>query len=148
MGGRRRGRPETPRLSVDAVFRSGSELLLVERGHPPFAGRWALPGGFVELDESCEQAVLRELEEETGLRGRVRSLLGVYSAPGRDPRGPTASAVYLIAGRRGRPRGGDDARNARWWPLRALPPLAFDHDQVVADARASWARSSRRRRRP
>ncbi|MCI4335389.1 MAG: NUDIX hydrolase [Thermoplasmata archaeon] len=142
----RRGRPTTPSLTVDAFFRSGRELLLVRRGHPPFRGRWALPGGFVELTESCEHAVLRELREETGLTAKVHRLLGVYSAPGRDPRGPNASAVFEVRGRRGRPVGGDDAREARWWPVDALPPLAFDHDQIVADALARAAPRRRTRR--
>jgi 8-oxo-dGTP diphosphatase len=139
----KRGRPVTPALTVDAYFASSGDLLLVRRRYPPFVGRWALPGGFVELGESCEQAVVRELEEETGVRGRVGRLLGVYSDPRRDPRGPSASAVYEIRGRRRTPTGGDDAKEARWWPLGGLPPLAFDHELIVREAMLSLRRSSR-----
>ncbi|MCI4346155.1 MAG: NUDIX hydrolase [Thermoplasmata archaeon] len=135
-----RGRPVTPALTVDAFFLSGRKLLLVRRRYPPFEERWALPGGFVELGESCETAVLRELHEETGTRGRIVRLLGVYSDPKRDPRGPSASVVYQVAGRRKAARGGDDAREARWWPFESLPPLAFDHEQIVADAKVTLRR--------
>lgn len=128
-------RPRGPALTVDAVWIDRGRVLLVRRGRPPFAGRWALPGGFVEPGESVESAVVRELKEETGLTARIRGLVGVYSAPGRDPRGPTASVVFRVGGRATEPRGGDDAREARWVPLDGAVRLAFDHDQVLRDAR-------------
>jgi 8-oxo-dGTP diphosphatase len=127
--------PSGPKLTVDAVWIRGGRLLLVRRGRPPFRGRWALPGGFVELDESTEQAVGRELKEETGLTARPAGVVGVYSEPGRDPRGPTVTIAYRMRGRGGRPAGADDAREAAWFPLRRLPRLAFDHDRIVRDAR-------------
>jgi 8-oxo-dGTP diphosphatase len=111
-------------------------VLLVRRGNEPFAGRWALPGGFVDEDETPEAAARREFAEETGLEytGEVQ-LVGIYGEKGRDPRGWTVSAVYLarydaevIA------RAGDDAADARWFGADELPILAFDHDRVVADA--------------
>lgn len=123
-----------PSLAVDAVWIAGTQILLVRRGRPPFRGHWALPGGFVEVNESVEQAVLRELEEETGLRPVRYRFLGVYSRPGRDPRGPSASVAFLMRGRPSSPRGGSDAREASWLPLARTHALAFDHSEIVADA--------------
>jgi len=132
--------PPGPKLTVDALWVSSGELLLVRRGREPFRGAWALPGGFVEPTESVEMAVARELEEETGLRARPVGLLGVYSRPGRDPRGPTVSVVFRMVGRKQVPHGGDDAAEARWWSVRALPPLAFDHAEIVRDGLAGFRR--------
>jgi 8-oxo-dGTP diphosphatase len=115
-------------------------VLLVRRARPPFAGRWALPGGFVEASETVEKAALRELREETGLRGTIRGLVGVYSGPHRDPRKPTTSVVFLVSGRGGPPRGGDDAAEARWVPIADARRLAFDHDRILRDARARRGR--------
>ncbi|HKV90303.1 MAG TPA: NUDIX hydrolase [Thermoplasmata archaeon] len=129
-----------PKLSVDAVWIAADRLLLVLRARPPFRGSWALPGGFVEPEETVEAAVARELREETGLDARPVGIVGVYSSPGRDPRGPNASVAFQMRGRRGRPHGGDDAEDARWWPLDGLPPLAFDHAEIVADARRALRR--------
>src|SRR5580658_2367801 len=103
-----------PSLAVDAVCLRRGRVLLVRRGHPPFRGSWALPGGFVEIGETVEAAVLRELLEETGLSGHVGPLVGVYSDPTRDPRKHTVSAVFLIHSAGGTPRGGDDAASAEW----------------------------------
>lgn len=132
-----------PMLTADCVVvRSGSEVLLVRRGGEPFKGCWALPGGFMEMDETIEHCAVRELEEETGLRFAERDLrlIGVYSAPGRDPRGRTVTAAYRVelveqSAENGRPVAGDDAAEVRWWPLAALPPLAFDHAEIIAAAR-------------
>ncbi|MGQ0534549.1 MAG: NUDIX domain-containing protein [Methanobacteriota archaeon] len=129
-------RPVTPLLAVDAFVVRGDALLLVRRGRPPFEGSWVLPGGLVEVGETTEAAVLRELAEETALHGRVRGLVGVYSDPKRDPRGHTVSAVYAVDAPEGEPRGGDDAAEARFFPIRELPPLAFDHPKIVRDALA------------
>lgn len=127
----------SPALTVDAVLLKGNEVLLIRRGREPFKGSWALPGGFVEVGETVEDAVRRELVEETGLKGDVVDLLGVYSAPGRDPRGHTVSVTFVLK------VSGivhvddlDDADEARWFPLDALPDLAFDHARITADARA------------
>jgi 8-oxo-dGTP diphosphatase len=111
-------------------------VLLVRRAHEPFEGRWALPGGFVDEGELPETAALRELQEETGLRAGVPfSLVGVYGAPGRDPRGWTVSAAYLaMLDDEVAVRGGDDAAEAAWVPVADLPHLAFDHDVIVRDA--------------
>src|SRR5690242_3481402 len=105
-------RPLGVYLTVDAVWIDRGRVLLVRRAHPPFQGLWALPGGFVGREETAEEAVARELKEETGLEARSVELLGLYSGPKRDPRRPTASAAYLVRGRIGRPKGGDDAAEA------------------------------------
>ena len=114
------------------------EVLLVQRGHEPFKGRWALPGGFVEENEDLPDGAARELEEETGLRPAVMVQIGAWGAPGRDPRGRTVSAVYLAVAAAGRDEvaGADDAAHAAWLPLNALPPLAFDHSDIVPAALA------------
>jgi 8-oxo-dGTP diphosphatase len=124
-----------PALTVDAVYLRGGRVLLVRRAHPPFRGRWALPGGFVGYRETVEAAVRRELAEETGLAATPGPIVGVYSGPDRDTRGPTASVAFLMRGRGGTPRSGDDAGDARWVPLADAVGLAFDHDRILADAR-------------
>lgn len=128
-------RHRNPALTVDAVWIRRGRVLLVRRARPPFRGRWALPGGFVELRETVEAALARELREETGLIGRAGRIVGVYSGPDRDPRKPTTSVAFLVLGRGGAPRAGDDARAAAWVPLREAVGLAFDHDRILADAR-------------
>lgn len=129
------GRPRHA-LTADAVLIEKGRVLLVRRGNPPFKGAFALPGGFVEGDESAETAVLRELSEETGFQGRLVGLVGLYSSPGRDPRGPTATAVYLVERAGGTLRAGDDAASAAFVPVRRASQerLAFDHSDVLKDA--------------
>jgi len=125
---------------VDIVLikerRDGPEILLIQRGHPPFAGHWALPGGFVDENEPLEAAARRELFEEAGVVPPELQQLGAFGDPGRDPRGWTVSVAFWtrIAGDV-TPRAGDDASAARWWPLNALPPLAFDHADIVRQAK-------------
>jgi 8-oxo-dGTP diphosphatase len=134
-------------LTVDVVvLRKASvpSLLLVQRAHPPFAGEWALPGGFVEEGEQVVDAAPRELAEETGLRTGSLRLLGVYDTPGRDPRGWTVSVVYLATVQAEEPvSGADDARDARWFSTDGLPKLAFDHAMIVTDALERQARGGR-----
>lgn len=128
---------EGPTLATDAVVDLGGEVVLIRRGRDPFEGRWALPGGFVELDERVEEACAREVLEETGLGVEIRDLLGVYSDPKRDPRGHVVSVVFVVERIGGELRGGDDAAEARIFPLEDPPPLAFDHDEILADYLAS-----------
>ncbi len=135
---------QNPALTADAIWIARGRVLLVRRGRPPFRGRWALPGGFVELRETVEETVVRELREETGLTARVARLVGVYSGPDRDPRKPTTSVAFLMRGRVATPRGGDDAAAAAWVPLGQARGLAFDHDRMIADARRQM-RARRRR---
>lgn len=128
-------RPKTPILTVDALVERDNALLLVRRAHPPFQGAWALPGGFVDAGETLERAVLRELEEETGIRGANPRLVSVRSEPARDPRFHTATVAFAVDAPSGAPHGGDDASEARFHPLDRLPPLAFDHARIVRDYR-------------
>lgn len=128
-------RREQPALAVDAVvFDAHGRLLLVRRRSAPFQGRFALPGGFVEAGETVEAAVRRELLEETGLKANSQRLIGVYSDPKRDPRGHTVSVAFLVSVATGQPRGGDDAASAHYVPEWRKLKLAFDHDEIVADA--------------
>lgn len=129
-----------PMLTADCmVVNDRNEILLVRRGNEPFKGCWALPGGFMEMDETIEHCAVRELEEETHLKVNEKDirLIGVYSAPGRDPRGRTVTAAYAIHSsliiQHSSLAAGDDATEVRWWPLDSLPPLAFDHAQIVSD---------------
>jgi len=128
-----------PAVTTDAVIfavcRDERYVLLIKRGRPPFEGMWALPGGFLDIDEELEAGVKRELEEETGLTGIELKQLKAYGAVDRDPRHRTISVVfYGITDRRHKVKGMDDAAEARWFPLTDLPPMAFDHAGIVADA--------------
>jgi 8-oxo-dGTP diphosphatase len=127
-------RPVTPAVAVDLVIeledRPGRPVVLIRRGHPP-AGH-ALPGGFVDLGETVEQAAVREAREETGLDVTLVALLGVYSDPARDPRGHTVTIVW-VARASGEPVAGDDAAAILVTDPAAAPPLAFDHDRVLSD---------------
>lgn len=133
-----------PALTVDAVWIRNNRVLLIRRRHPPFRGMWALPGGFVELRETVEAAVVRELREETGLVAHPVGLVGVYSGPDRDPRKPTASVAFLMAGRGGAPKGADDAASATWVSVRRARPLAFDHARILHDALRAWRHRRRK----
>jgi len=135
-------RYKNPALAVDAVWIRRGRILLVRRGKPPFRGAWALPGGFVEQRETVEEALVRELREETGLSGRPLKIVGVYSGPDRDPRKPTTSVAFLVGGRGGKPVGHDDAASAAWVPLAEAHPLAFDHERIVSDARRMVRRAT------
>jgi len=133
-----------PMLTVDVVVcvleHATPRILLVERANPPFAGSWALPGGFVEQGEQVHEAAPRELAEETGLRADRLELLGVYDTPGRDPRGWSVSAVFLARlAREAAVAGADDASDARWFSADRLPRLAFDHGVIIDDALALLA---------
>jgi len=111
------------------------QVLLIKRGHEPFRGRWALPGGFVDLGEDPDDAVGREVEEETGLKGLEFEQFRVYGAVGRDPRGHTVSVVYLaeIVGVAPVVMGGDDAAEAAWFEVGETPEMAFDHGGILGD---------------
>ncbi len=122
-----------PGIAVDGVLIKDNKILLIKRKNEPFKGKWALPGGFVEYGERVEEAVLREFEEEVGIKARIKKLLGVYSDPARDPRGHIISIVFLLEAE-GEPKAGDDAADAKFFNLDKLPPLAFDHEKIIRDA--------------
>lgn len=120
-------------IAVLAPVDSGMGILLIERGQPPFEGSWALPGGFVDIDEELAAAARRELEEETGLDIPDLRQLQTFGKVGRDPRGRTISVVYgAVCAEASVPRAGDDAARAAWHDLAALPELAFDHSEVIS----------------
>ncbi|HSG68157.1 MAG TPA: NUDIX hydrolase [Bacteroidales bacterium] len=125
-----------PALTVDIViFRLTDhvpEVLLIQRANEPYKGYWALPGGFVDKDESLEHAAARELEEETGLKNILLTQMHAFGNPGRDPRGHTVSVVYVGY----LPKGavavaGDDAAKAAWHIPEKLPDMAFDHEAII-----------------
>ena len=132
-----------PALTADCVIfgrdeRGALSVLLIERGGEPYKGCWAFPGGFLEMDETTEEAASRELQEETGLivpagSGQLKEL-GCYSAVDRDPRGRVITIAYYAVIDKAEVKGSDDARQARWFPLSKIPPLAFDHAQILKDA--------------
>jgi len=131
-----------PAVTVDAVVFGfdGAELqiLLIERALEPFAGCWAVPGGFVDMNESLEAAALRELQEETGITRVFLEQLYTFGDVQRDPRGRVISVAYyaLVKPSEHPTAAATDARQARWFPVSDLPPLAFDHDKIVAVALA------------
>ncbi|WP_303918122.1 NUDIX hydrolase [Draconibacterium sediminis] len=125
-------------LTVDAIVYVKSEpttfVLLIERGREPYKNKWALPGGFVDLDETLEKACIRELEEETGLQVEKMQQFRAYDAINRDPRHRTISVVYSVQLKEQKPViGSDDAAQAKWFPINDLPELAFDHAEILAD---------------
>jgi ADP-ribose pyrophosphatase YjhB (NUDIX family) len=141
-----------PALTADVVLFSLRDqivrVLLIERRSPPFAGSWALPGGFVDADEDLEPAARRELLEETGIEVGPLVQLGAIGTPGRDPRGHTVSVVFVGLDPSGRcaANAGDDASRVEWFDVRALPSLAFDHAEILARAVGfieAWATAPR-----
>jgi 8-oxo-dGTP diphosphatase len=137
--------PKTPLLATDCVvFDANGRVLLVRRGHPPFKGEYALPGGFVEVGETVEDACRRELMEETGVKAGRLELVGVYSDPKRDPRTHTCSVVFLTRVRSAVAKAGDDAAAVEWVVPRPGLELAFDHAEVLNDARGALRRAKRK----
>ena len=127
-----------PAVTADCVVitrEAEPKVLLIQRGFDPFKGAWAFPGGFMNMDETTEQCAIRELEEETGLKISKLHQIGAYSKVDRDPRGRTITVAYLaIVDGPIEVAGQDDAARAEWFPLSALPELAFDHADIMADA--------------
>jgi len=130
-----------PRASVtaDAVLFAEKEgqmyVLLIQRGNDPYKGYWAFPGGFLNMDETVAHCAERELEEETGIVLTGMQLAGVYSDVERDPRGRVITAAYTAMTTMPEATAADDAAAAKWWPLNALPKLAFDHETILRDAK-------------
>jgi 8-oxo-dGTP diphosphatase len=130
--------PKTPALTSDCViFDPSSRVLLIRRKHDPYAGCYALPGGFVEIGETVEAACRREAREETGIEVGELRLVGVYSDPGRDPRGHTVSIAYATElSAAASPRSGSDAASAEWIADWRKLRLAFDHSRILEAAEA------------
>ncbi|PHK33512.1 NUDIX hydrolase [Nostoc linckia z16] len=123
-------------VTVDAVVSrpsaEGQELLFIKRKNEPFKGKWALPGGFVDEHEDLRDAAARELREETGLEVNALDQLGAFGKPHRDPRHHTVSVAYIAFAPAGaEATGADDAEEAKWFSVKALPEMAFDHANIV-----------------
>lgn len=127
-----------PAVTADCIVitrDADPKVLLIQRANEPYKGCWAFPGGFMDMVETAEQCAVRELKEETGLEVVGLKQVGCYSAVDRDPRGRTITVAYLavidspvsVAAQ-------DDAARAEWFPLSALPDLAFDHSEIISDA--------------
>ncbi len=127
-----------PAVTADCIVitkEAEPTVLLIQRGNPPFKGAWAFPGGFMDMDETTEQCAIRELEEETGIKVSELHQIGAYSKVDRDPRGRTITVAYLvIVDHPIAVTGQDDAAKAQWFPIDALPSLAFDHKDIMRDA--------------
>ena len=136
-----------PAVTADCVVITRDDepkVLLIQRGNEPFKGQWAFPGGFMNMDETTEQCAVRELEEETGLKVSKIKQIGAYSKVDRDPRGRTVTVAYLaIIDKIEIVKGLDDAAKAQWFPISALPKLAFDHEEIMADANKLYLSLSR-----
>ncbi len=136
--------PQHIYVMVDAVVftyqQEDLQVLLIERKNDPFRGKWALPGGFVEDDESLDTAAYRELEEETGIKADELTQFHAFGKPGRDPRGRAVSVAYFTKVNRAKviPRADTDAANVQWFSINTLPELAFDHADILAKARETF----------
>ncbi len=125
-----------PLLAVDGMLTDGSRILLIRRKNPPYASHWALPGGFVELGETVEAAVKRELREETGVMVYAPILIGVFSSPDRDPRGHVVSCAFLCNHTLAHYKAGSDATEANVFDLDNLPDaIAFDHGEMISQGK-------------
>lgn len=122
-------------MTADCVVFSreetGLSVLLIERVNEPFKGCWAFPGGFMDMDEDAEACAIRELKEETGLEIRSMKQVGAFTEVNRDPRGRTVSIAYYAVIEQSEVKGSDDAAQARWFPIDSIPPLAFDHEEIL-----------------
>ena len=125
--------PETPKLTADVVIPTDEGVVLVRRSNEPFEGQWALPGGFVEIGETVEEAAVRETAEETGLAVEIARLIGVYSEPDRDPRGHNVSVAFIVRVLSGQMQAATDAAEVETMDPRSVE-LAFDHRKIIEDA--------------
>jgi len=129
-----------PSVTVDVIIftlrENDLQVLLIQRGSPPFQNMWAIPGGFIDVDESLEEAALRELREETGVHDVYLEQLYTFGDVDRDPRGRVITVAYfaVVPVNAVQLRAGDDAAEACWWSVYDLPPLAFDHAEILAYA--------------
>ncbi|MCK5698830.1 MAG: NUDIX hydrolase [Candidatus Aenigmarchaeota archaeon] len=129
-------RKKVPMLTVDGIVLRKGKVLLIKRSTPPYKGHWALPGGFVEHGETVEEAVAREIKEETDLTCEPLGLVGVYSDPKRDPRGHTITLAYILKIIRGEAKKTAEATEIKYFDFGDLPEkIAFDHEKIICDAR-------------
>lgn len=123
-----------PAVTTDCLVfgydKDGLSILLIQRGGEPYKGCWAFPGGFLEMDEDAETGALRELKEETGFETKAIEQFGTFTSVHRDPRGRVITIAYYALVHKGEVKGGDDAVDARWFPIDQLPQLAFDHEHI------------------
>ena len=124
---------KSPKVTVDVVLREKGRILLVKRAFGPYKGYWALPGGYIEYGETAEDAARREIKEETGLDVKIGKVLGVYSDPGRDPRGHQITIVYEGRREKGELAGSKETMEVKMWDERDLPKLAFDHKRIIGE---------------
>jgi len=133
-------KPKTPLLTVDAVilYNKNKDIILIRRKNPPFQGDLALPGGFVDIGETVEEACIREAQEETNLKVKITKLIGIFSDPKRDPRGHTVTIAFLCepVDTRRKLKAQDDAADVEIVPLLKIPKLklAFDHMKIIKAA--------------
>lgn len=118
------------------------QVLLIERGGEPYKGCWAFPGGFMNIDETAEAGAARELKEETGLELDGLKQFGCFTAVDRDPRERVITIAFYAVTQKVEVKGGDDAARAQWFPLDQIPPLAFDHDLILAKAVEQWRKDT------
>lgn len=133
-------KPVTPLLTVDAVIKNDSKnIILIRRKNSPFKGQYALPGGFVDIGETVEEACIREAKEETNINIKIKKLIGVFSDPERDPRGHTVSIAFLCESstKKEIPKAQDDAADLEIIPFNKIPKLnlAFDHKKIIQTAK-------------
>ncbi len=135
-----------PSVTTDCILLKQikhTDILLIKRKHDPFKGKWALPGGFVEIDEDLEEGARRELMEETGIDNIQIIQFKTYGKPGRDPRGRTISVVFFgyLKDNENEIIAGDDAAEVSWFDLDSLPPLAFDHAKIIEEFKKTILKS-------
>ena len=127
-----------PAVTTDCVIfgfdGNDIKVLLIERGIEPYKGKWAFPGGFLNMDVTAAEGALRELKEETGLENAYIEQFNTYSEPDRDPRERVITIAHYALVRIQEVKGGDDAAKAQWFPIDEVPQLAFDHDKILRDA--------------
>lgn len=128
-------KPKTPSAAVDIIIEKAGKIVLIQRKFSPFIGRFALPGGFVEREETVEAAAIRETKEETGLDIKIMEILGVYSDPKRDPRLHTITTAFIVKPLANKLKAGDDAKDAEWVNLKDIDikKMPFDHGKIIED---------------
>jgi len=122
------------KVTVDILLEDAGKILLVKRAYPPFKGKWALPGGYIEYGETAEKAAIREAKEETGLDVGQQDTIGVYSDPRRDQRGHQITIAYKAKKKGGKIKESKETKETKMWDIKKLPKLAFDHSKIIKDA--------------